>query len=203
MQKIVHFLTKKQLLCLLFLLPAWLLSCVSQQEMPLQEDTLLLTEEATEKDTPALSGEMSSEETLYYVHVCGAVAREGVYALSAGARVFDAVDAAGGLLDTADGAAVNLAQPVTDGIRIRIPFAGEDAAEVPGDGDRQTANGCININTATLEELRSLNGIGEKRAREIIRYRETHGAFLRIEDIMQVDGIREKLFEQIRERITV
>ena len=202
MQKIVHFLTKKQQSYLLLLLPALLLSCASRQETLLPEDTLLLTEEAEEKDLPAPSGEMSSGETPCYVHVCGAVAQEGVYELSAGARVVDAVKAAGGLLDTADGAALNLAQPVTDGIRIRIPFAGEDAAEASGGGG-QTANGCININTATAEELQRLNGIGEKRAREIIRYRETHGAFLRIEDIMQVDGIREKLFEQIRERITV
>ena len=137
------------------------------------------------------------------MHVCGAVKREGVYELPEGSRVFEAIAAAGGLLEDAEASAVNQAQLVADGSRLRIPFAGEDAADGDAAGTGSGSGGLIDINTATLQELQTLSGIGPKRAQDIIRYRETHGAFLRIEDLMRVDGIKQKLFEQIREQITV
>ena len=153
------------------------------------------------------------------VHVCGAVTADGVYELAAGARVKDAIAAAGGFSPDADRSFVNQAAYLTDGMRLKIPTAEETASLAEGAAGSlmsdelvpdavtviQTENTThlVNINTATVAELCTLNGVGEARAAEIIRHRETHGAFTRIEDLMQVTGIKEKLFEKIRDAITV
>ena len=135
--------------------------------------------------------------SLLYVHVCGAVGKEGVYALSEGDRIIHAVEAAGGFAEDADREAVNLAEPVADGMRIRIP----SLTESEGQGAAQDTR--ININTASETELCTLTGIGPSRAADIVRYREQNGAFLSIEEIMNVPGIKDGLFQKIRDLITV
>ena len=156
------------------------------------------------------------------VHVCGAVNREGVYTLDAGSRVYEAVAAAGGFAQGADEAYINQAEILTDGVRLRIPtreeteaaasLTAEAQAPVPdvlvGGAAAQTdtggmAGGKININTADAETLCRLPGVGESTAAKIIAWRDANGGFSRIEDIMQVSGIKEKLFAKIKDDITV
>ena len=145
------------------------------------------------------------------VYVCGAVQRPDVYEISADSRIVDAVSAAGGFAIDAYPEAMNLAETVSDGSRIYVPTKEEvDALAVvysdTGSGSGGTTSdstGIVNINTATLEELTTLPGIGDTRARAIIDYREQNGAFGNIEDIMQVTGIKEKSFSKIKDSICV
>lgn len=155
-----------------------------------------------------------------YVHVCGAVVNEGVYELQAGSRVIDAVNAAGGFDPEADTEYVNQAAEVSDGLKIRIPYKreteslGASATGIetmsqdisPVDGvlsQDHKKSGLLDINTATSEELCELPGIGEGYAQRIISYRQEEGSFKTIEDIMKVKGIKDKLFSQIKDLITV
>jgi competence protein ComEA len=141
------------------------------------------------------------------VHVVGAVPKPGVYEFPQGSRVRDAVAAAGGLLAEADPAALNLAAMLEDGQRLEIPYqAGAEPASASAQGinsESTPSADLININTATLEELDSLPGIGPTTAQKIIEYRQQHGPFQTIEDIMNVSGIGPATFDKIKDLITV
>lgn len=132
------------------------------------------------------------------VYVCGAVNAPGVYTLPAGSRVYEAVRMAGGLSDEADERAVNQAELLTDGRQVTIPTKAEVLK-----GEEGAAGGPVNINTAGVSELMRLSGVGESRAKDIIAYRKEHGAFSVPEDIMKVPGIKEAVFEKIKDDITV
>ncbi len=147
-----------------------------------------------------------------YVHVDGAVASPGVYVLAEGARVNDAVVAAGGLTEDADTSTTNLAAPLADGAKVHIPTGEELSAPVtsggegPASGDASSgasANALVNINTATSAELQTLTGVGEATAKSIIEDREANGPFASPEDLMRVPGIAEKKFAKIESRICV
>lgn len=149
------------------------------------------------------------------VHVIGAVPRPGLYEFIEGARVQDAIDAAGGLLSFANVDAINLAALLEDGQQLNIPYqAGSEPAEnntetveLPTSEANSSSNNTdvdlININTATLEELDSLPGIGPTIAQRIIDYRNKNGPFNTIEDIMNVSGIGPATFDEIKDLITV
>lgn len=141
---------------------------------------------------------------LCYVHVCGEVVCPGVYQLAAGQRVFEAVELAGGFTDAAADAFLNLAEPVFDGMKVEVPDQ-EQAESLAAGQEKQESvlGGKINLNTATREELMTLRGIGQARAEDILAYRQQHGGFGRIEDIMEVPGIKEAAFLKIRDDITV
>lgn len=203
MQNKVNFITKKRLIIPALLLLVLLSACGASKDALSAGGAFLPAEDAPAEETETTETAKALPAPVCFVHVCGAVVREGVYELPEGARVFEAIAAAGGLLPEADASAVNQAQCVSDGSRLRIPFAGEQTEEGADAAGPAAKNGLIDINTASEQELQTLSGIGEKRARDIVRYRETNGAFLRIEDLMKVDGIKQKLFEQIRELITV
>lgn len=143
-----------------------------------------------------------------FVHVEGAVAQPGVYTLPFGSRVQDAITAAGGTLEGADLASVNLVTLLEDGTKLTIPFMPtESPTSAPQDFSRAqptiTTSSLININTADQATLETLPKIGPSLARAIIEYRQAHGPFKKIEDIMDVPGIGEKIFELIRNLITV
>ena len=146
----------------------------------------------------------TTQETVIFVDIKGAVKNPGVYQMKVGDRVKDALDAAGGLTAEADSQKVNLAQRVEDQMVIVVPKVGEEGAEeIPAGETRKeaTKEGKVNINTATVEELKTLKGVGEKKAEAIIEYRKKNGSFKTKEDLMKVRGIGKKLFDSFQERI--
>ena len=170
------------------------------------------------------TGETQPE--MIYVDVCGAVANPGVFQLAAGSRVFQAIEAAGGYLPEAVQNCVNRAGVLTDGQQLYIltqeemERQGLDPAEMAGASDGQMNGSAgtgqntgmtaqvqqdnrININTADEAQLTTLTGIGATRAQAIIAYREENGPFAAIEDIMNVQGIKEGTFAKIKDEIVV
>ena len=166
---------------------------------------------------------VEQEETVC-VHVCGAVIMPGVYEMPAGSRVVEAIYAAGGFLQNAAQDALNLANNVTDGEQIYVPTIEEidslktDAAGTPGliqidnavstsplvnNGAAGSTSTLININTADRAALMTLGGIGEAKADAIIEYRAANGPFGSTEDIMLISGIKEGLYNKIRDKICV
>ena len=134
------------------------------------------------------------------VHVAGAVVNPGVYELKRGSRVNDAIQAAGGVLEDGDTQAINLAKVVSDGERVWVPYKGE----VGDDGSiMEEGRLLININTANQETLEKLPGIGPVTAGNIIKYRNEHGLFEKIEDIQNVPGIGYVTFQDLKDLITV
>lgn len=151
-----------------------------------------------------------SETAAYiYVYVCGAVNSPGVVQVPEGARVFEALDAAGGMTAEAADYAVNQAAVLADGEQVTVPTreqaenwtmdaaSGEKIASEPENGGR------VNINRAEAEELMTLPGIGEARAADIIEYRQASGGFESIEEIKNISGIGDALFEKIKDRIEI
>ena len=145
----------------------------------------------------------TTQETVIFVDIKGAVKNPGVYQMKVGDRVKDALEAAGGLTEEADSQKVNLAKRLEDQMVIVVPKVGEEAEEIPAGETRNeaTKEGKVNINTATVEELKTLKGVGEKKAEAIIEYRKKNGSFQTKEDLMKVRGIGKKLFESFQERI--
>jgi len=144
------------------------------------------------------------EQQAMVVHISGAVKSPGIYTLPDGARVFEAIAAAGGALPEADVHALNLAEPLFDGRKITVPHAGElktGGQVTPAPAAPQV--GRINLNTATAAELEKLPGIGPARAEAIRRDREKNGQFRRVEDLSRISGIGPKTVETLREHVTV
>jgi competence protein ComEA len=138
------------------------------------------------------------------VHVAGAVRDPGVYRLRAGARVDDAVGRAGGATSKADLSQVNLAAEVEDGRQVLVPerlTAAEAAAAAPGTPGTPAIP--LNLNTATLEQLDELDGIGPATAQQILDYREAQGGFGSVEELAQVPGIGDKRLASLREQVRV
>ncbi|GAB3221433.1 hypothetical protein GCM10027447_06950 [Glycomyces halotolerans] len=134
------------------------------------------------------------------VSVAGAVERPGIVELEAGARVADAIEAAGGLADGADPGFLNLARVVSDGDLVAVP----DAAAAQGAGGAGgSAAGLVNLNVADPQHLASLTGIGPVLAERIVSYRETNGSFQSIDELSEVQGIGPNLLDQIREQVTL
>ncbi len=135
------------------------------------------------------------------VYVCGAVNNPGVVVLPLGSRCNDALEAVGGFAENAALEAVNLAEYLTDGEKIFFPT--RDEYEAAKEAEESSQSGLVNINSAGLESLCTLPGIGEAKAKAIIAYREANGTFTAIEDIMLVPGIKESAYSQIHDLITV
>jgi competence protein ComEA len=134
------------------------------------------------------------------VDVGGAVVQPGIYQLPVDSRINDGILAAGGPLPEADLDSVNRATLLKDGMKIYIPVQGE---QITLDSSPSASSFIvININTATQKELETLPGIGPGKAGDIIEYRQNHGDFDTIEDIQNVSGIGESLFQQIKDQIT-
>ena len=170
----------------------------SKKEETVEDVTVVETTMLAEKTEVS-----TRQEAVIFVDIKGAVKNPGVYQMKSGDRVKDALDAAGGLTDEADSQKVNLAQRVEDQMVIVVPKVGEEATEMPaGVTSKEAAkDGKVNINTATVEELKTLKGVGEKKAEAIIEYRKKNGSFKTKEDLMKVRGIGKKLFESFQERI--
>lgn len=158
---------------------------------------VLLGDETDASHTDAQNSRTSSSRGMenLTVFVCGAVKAPGVYELPAGSRVYEAIALAGGTTDEAAQTAVNQAELLCDGQMIEIPTREEQMAKAAAEEAR--ADGLVNINSADLEELKTLPGIGDSKARSIIAYREKNGAFENPEDIKNVDGIGEGVFAKL------
>jgi competence protein ComEA len=143
--------------------------------------------------------EETREPVTIVIHVAGAVVRPGVYTLPEGARVYEALDAAGGVLEEADPHVLNLAEPLYDGRRISVPSMAETKDQPAGGAERRK----VNINTATATEFETLPGIGPAKAAAIISYREANGPFRTIDDLVQVSGIGPQTVEGLKEHITL
>ena len=173
-------------------------SLFSKKEESVEETTVVEMTVLAEKTEVS-----TTQETVIFVDIKGAVKNPGVYQMKVGDRVKDALDAAGGLTAEADSQKVNLAQRVEDQMVIVVPKVGEEVTEIPAGAMSKEAakDGKVNINTATVEELKTLKGVGEKKAEAIIEYRKKNGSFKTKEDLMKVRGIGKKLFDSFQERI--
>lgn len=194
------------ILCGILLLAAFLSACTKEDHVYLEQ------EEETYETTEAEKPDRSKEPAFCCVYVCGAVVNAGVYRLPDTARVCDALEAAGGFTEDAARESVNLAEPIYDAQQIRIPteaeisdsdFLAEDSASLPATSADAAADGRVNLNRATQEELMTLPGIGASKAQDILDYRTQNGFFASVEEIMNVTGIKEGTFEKIKDSITV
>lgn len=172
------------------LILAFLMGCVCgcQKE---EVQSLSLETVEVEEEKP-----VDSEGSIY-VYVCGAVACEGVYELPVGSRAYEAIEMAGGFRKDAATTELNQAQVLEDETRLYVPTFAEL------EGEQKKSDGKVNLNTASKEELMSLPGVGESRAESIVKYREDVGTFRKVEDIMQVSGIKEGLYSKIKAFIKV
>lgn len=153
---------------------------------------------------PALAEETNeavTEETTetIWVHICGQVVNPGVYEIPADARIYELLSLAGGATEEGVPDTINLARQMKDGERILIPARGEEELSPK----EEEGAGLVNINRAGKDRLMSLPGIGEAKAADIISYREEHGDFQSIEDIMKITGIKDALFQKIKNYIEV
>ena len=200
---------KNLLRAILILVGAGLLAggCGTEAYYDFEEDrplTVSSTSGTSVSTSAEETAESEAEAIAIWVYVCGAVHKPGVYELPQGSRVFEAIALAGGLTDEADPRALNQAAMLTDGEQITVLT--EEEAETQGalPGQMAVAESTkVNLNTATQEQLMTLSGIGEARAKAILAFREAHGPFTTIEEIMLVEGIKEKSFEKIKEDIEV
>ena len=189
------------------------------------EDNTFYTEPADDQEpgTAMPVSEVSDSaagqsEAQLAVYVCGAVFNPGVYYLPPGSRVCDAIDAAGGFSVEADTQWLNLARPVNDSEMLSVctteetaslreqgigPDQVSDRQGLSGAGETGDLSGKIDLNSASAEQLMTLPGIGESKAEAIIRYREESGPFSCTEDVMNISGIKDRVYSQIKDRITV
>ena len=148
-----------------------------------------------------------------YVDVKGAVLRPGVYEFSCESRIQEVIKKAGGFTEEADETKINLAQKITDQMQIIVPnlHSKQEGGVTEGNSEKgnlsnttpsNSKQGTVNINTATLEELQTIKGIGKKKAEAILQYRKEHGAFRTKEDLLRVKGIGKKALEAIESQVT-
>ncbi len=158
-----------------------------------------------------------SEPKVWYVYVTGEVHSPGLYAVSPDSRVFQAINAAGGFTRKADRASLNLAAHLVDESHIHVPVKGAQnsgaipqqsqqiqTVRIPGYAtQKNSSSGLININRADIQELQRISGVGPAIAQRIIDYRNTHGAFSRVDDLQKVKGIGPKTMDRLRPQVTV
>ncbi|MDB6209475.1 helix-hairpin-helix domain-containing protein [Streptococcus oralis] len=182
-------------------------SQTSVKETNLQAEVAAVSKDSSsEKEVKKEEKEESTEQDLITVDVKGAVKSPGIYDLPVGSRVHDAVQKAGGLTEQADSKSLNLAQKVSDEDLVYVPSKGEEAAS------QQTASGTtpssskekkVNLNRASLEELKQVKGLGGKRAQDIIDHREANGKFKSVDELKKVSGIGAKTIEKLKDYVTV
>lgn len=157
------------------------------------DNTVYLEQTDTETSVSVPETEDSDiADGMCYVYICGAVAEPGVYEVNQGSRIYEVVSMAGGLTEDADVSSVNQAEPVYDGQMVYLPTEAEHETD-----------GRVNINTASAEELMTLPGIGQAKAEQILTYRNANGNFSSEEEIMNVEGIKEGLYNRIKDNIRV
>lgn len=185
---------------LLLLILSFQLFFRTEEKIQEQSEDWMITSSA------AFSATTEESEQTMYVDVKGAVLSPGIYPVEAGMRVWDAVKLAGGMTDQADGQQINLSQRLEDQMVIYVPKIGEATTfsmEQVLEKEKSEADGRVDLNTATEQELMTLSGIGQKKAQDIISYREETGLFSSIEELANISGFGAKTIEKIRESIYV
>lgn len=180
---------------------------MKEDTVAIEDISMNVSEDIEGSEVDAKEADLKNLETTVYVEVKGAVNSPGVYELPSDARVKNALDIAN-VSENADLLTVNQSKKLTDEMVIYIPFKGEINHEeikhtmtVPS--AEETSEAKVNINTASLDELMTLNGIGEKKAQTIIEYREETGLFMKLEDIKNIPGIGDKTFITLEPHITI
>ena len=197
--------------CLGLVLGSFLLIKPSTQkpvtETNLQAEVAAVSKDSSsEKEVKKEEKEESTEQDLITVDVKGAVKSPGIYDLPVGSRVHDAVQKAGGLTEEADSKSLNLAQKVSDEALVYVPTKGEEAASqqaTSGTTPSISKEKKVNLNKASLEELKQVKGLGGKRAQDIIDHREAHGKFKSVDELKKVSGIGAKTIEKLKDYVTV
>ena len=186
-------------------------SSVSYFEEESSSNEVIDSEEKKLEDETQMQEKVEVTDTIF-VFVCGCVQSPGVYELQMNARIFDAIDAAGGMTEQACTEYWNLAQCLEDGKKIYVPSRDEihqesvaklSSIDVENVSGVEETDGKVNINTANKEQLMQLSGVGESRAEGIITYRTEHGNFSSIEEIKNVSGIGDAIFSKMKDKITV
>ena len=199
--RILHVVLTMGIICIL--------SGCSINDTPSLEEALQKKEEAdfkgsefwAEEEVTAGNSTEDILESQIYVYVCGCVHNPGVYALEEGSRIVAAIDAAGGFLEDAAREVVNVAATAIDGMQIVVPSE-EDALNTK-EYEQKKQDGKVELNSAGVEELCKLSGIGTAKAEAILAYRNEIGKFTAIEQIKNVTGIGESLFMRIKESIYI
>ena len=186
-------------------------SSVSYFEEESSSNEVIDSEEKKLEDETQMQEKVEVTDTIF-VFVCGCVQSPGVYELQMNARIFDAIDASGGMTEQACTEYWNLAQCLEDGKKIYVPSRDEihqesvaklSSIDVENVSGVEETDGKVNINTANKEQLMQLSGVGESRAEGIITYRTEHGNFSSIEEIKNVSGIGDAIFSKMKDKITV
>ncbi len=170
------------------------------------EVTAVSKDSSSEKEVKKEEKEEYPEQDLITVDVKGAVKSPGIYDLPVGSRVHDAVQKAGGLTDEADSKSLNLAQKVSDEALVYVPTKGEEAASQQAASETTPSTSKekkVNLNKASLEELKQVKGLGGKRAQDIIDHREANGKFKSVDELKKVSGIGAKTIEKLKDYVTV
>lgn len=189
-----------------FVIAALVSGMTGGRKVPLQSAAAAPTSSSPSAPAASSGAPQAAAGDELYVHVSGAVNRPGLIRVPSGSRVVDAIEAAGGFTETADHAGVNLARPVQDGEQLRVPVVGE--SPLPTDGVPEaaaegTGGGLVDLNRATTAQLETLPRIGPALAQRIIEWREANGRFAAVTDLRNVTGVGEKIFEALKDRVTV
>ena len=186
---------------------AFLCGCTQETQYDIGAD-VIATESSGEMsndtdenaDTSDITGSSSAVNTIC-VYVCGNVASPGVYDMKEGSRVYEAIEAAGGIVGEVDATQINMAQKLSDGQQITVTEEG--LAQQTSSGGTSGGSAKVNINTASADELMTLSGIGESRAEAIIDYRTRYGNFESVDELMNISGIGEKMLAKIIDNIEI
>ena len=174
------------------------------KETNLQTEVAAVPKDSTDEKEDGDHKEEAVEQDLITVDVKGAVKTPGIYDLPVGSRVNDAVQKAGGLTDNADSKSINLAQKISDEALVYVPTKEEAANQESysnATGNKESKK--VNLNKASLEELKQVKGLGAKRAQDIIDHRESNGKFKSVDELKKVSGIGAKTIEKLKEYVTV
>ena len=177
------------------------------KEKNLQAEVAAVSKDSSsDKEVNKEEKEESPEQDLITVDVKGAVKSPGIYDLPVGSRVHDAVQKAGGLTDEADSKSLNLAQKISDEALVYVQTKGEEAVSqqaASGTSPSTSKDKKVNLNKASLEELKQVKGLGGKRAQDIIDHREANGKFKSVDELKKVSGIGAKTIEKLKDYVTV
>ena len=201
--------TKQMKKICVFTLIFFALLCGCTEKTEYEVGSNLDNSEASEEEMGDTDKNASTSESVDFssianticVYVCGNVANPGVYDMKEGSRVYEAIEAAGGIVGEIDVTHINMAQKLSDGQQITVTEDG--LAQQASSGGTSGGSAKVNINTASADELMTLSGIGESRAEAIIDYRTRYGNFESVDELMNISGIGEKMLAKIIDNIEI